>query len=184
MRILVALTLSALALAGGVSPASAASTTSLCGRGFLDQAQRRCFSPAEVAAAEARLKAPPVRPTAAVWRWAHLRLTRVALRISSEPFDINYLYGRIPEALNGDPSLVLFPPAYVLVQEMTFPLPKRATGLTYAGYWLFYANFRCRKLALEVTSNEPRAIVRRVANGILGSEVCGKATGLAFWLGE
>ena len=136
-----------------------------------------CFSPSRVRVAEQRMPIAPVHPGQIVWRLTGLRLRHVMLRISSRPFDIEYLYGHMP--LMGTTYQVPTPggtwPKYVLISENTYlvnhPL---AHPVAQGGYWVYDQNLVCRHLALSVTTNLTSSAAVVVANQVQARTHCGK----------
>lgn len=174
MRLRYLLLLAPIALgASGVS-ARGATVGSLCTLSRGDQVADRCFRPPNARFAVKRMPVPAVRPNAAVWRFTHLRLTEIEVRQPEHPVQILYLFGRLPIDVRGFPSLALASPRYVVVGELVGRFPRLAVGLKEAGWVEFDANFRCRKLALSVQSNEPRRVVYLIGRTILRAEACGK----------
>jgi hypothetical protein len=139
------------------------------------EAKDVCFSPARVSVAEHRMALPPVAPGQVIWGATGLRLRHVMLRISREPFDIEYLYGRMPLSRNlAMPNPSGASPKYVLLSQMIYldtnPIPRPYND----GFWFESINVVCKHLAFTLETNLSASLEKKIMRGLLGRVSCGK----------
>lgn len=155
---------------------------SLCQMGLNDrEVPDRCFPPSRIAQAEGMMSVKPVRPVASAERLTHLPLTQVEIRNPGRPIGLNYLFGRIPLDDRGRPDFTSRAGRYAIVGEvvglssLTGPqLFRHRNPFGGTAYIDWNANFRCRNLSLDITSNLRGKVVASLGEAILNDEVCGK----------
>jgi hypothetical protein len=104
----------------------------------------------------------------------------VVLLDAPRPGGIEYLYGKIPKAVDGLPAFSLPHPRYVLVTEQIGASAIPGGRLVYSdGHWEYQAHFRCHALTLLVESNLSTVEtnlsgrpISRLGKRILGLERC------------
>ena len=154
-----------------------------------------CYPPPAIAQAEQRihqvLNMPPVRPVSAVSRLAHLHLqqvlvleTEVAAGGRPQPYAIFYLVGKIARGRQGFPDPTTRTPKYLVVSEIIgllqqqrgvtvsrgigiFRLFTHSTATPSYQPWNLDANLPGRNLALHITSNTSRQVVKSVGKDII-----------------
>jgi hypothetical protein len=153
-----------------------------------------CFFSSQVGTAEGRIRQvlgmAPVRPTSAVSRRARLHLrqilvldTEVAAGGTPHAYAIFYLFGAIPKDSSGLPDPTSRASRYLVVSEFIGRLDQsgvtigRGIGVlrifarsssppTYQP-WNLDANLPGRNLALHVTSNTSRKVVKAVGQQVI-----------------
>lgn len=139
------------------------------------QAKDVCFTPARETVAERAMPLSPVHPGQVVWRLTGLRLRRLMLRVAGAPFDLVYLYGRMP--FTGSPAVPTLSgtrPKYVLLSEnTTLETRPPSQAIDSGGYWVASFNVVCRHLAVAVTTNISPAAAMKVARGMQARVPCG-----------
>lgn len=158
-------------------PSQVLANPSLCNFGVMDALPHQCFAAKDVFFAEKRMPTGAVRPTHVVWERTHLRLNQVELRIMRSPFEIQYLFGRIPIDANGLPALGATLPHYAIVSEQISHggwkerLARDGTG-DGRSYWVYFSTMRCGHLNLSIWSNEPRGVVGKIGRRLSGLDAC------------
>lgn len=138
-----------------------------------------CLPPTRVRQVE-RLLPIAIDPTALVWRETHLRLTQVVSRgYIKRPFGIVYVYGHLSIGKSGVLDYAVSRPKFVTVNEVetdrsTGYAPPRLGLLTPPASWQFGAVVLKRGWALEVLSNLPKPIVRRMGWALVREARTGK----------
>ena len=108
------------------------------------------------------------------------RLRQVELRKQyGPPFAIDYLFGQIPRGPKGIPDLGSSRTAYLIIEESTRLFPDGRMQVAHASGWegpeqrpipqpwQLTVNIPSWALALDIMSNQPGRVLRRVAFAIL-----------------
>lgn len=166
------------------------------------QGNEICYPPSDIGRAEAQIKQvvtmPPVRPVSAVSHFAHLRLQQILVlqtEVAAGPgrpraYAIYYLFGKIPRAQEGLPDPASQNPRYLIVSEYVgrleqhgvtvkrgigvFRIFNHSTATTSYQPWNLDANLPGRNLALHITSNTSRQIVKSVGNNLIAHSSLGR----------